>query len=234
MKHFKSPPTLRVASYNIRKARGLDQRRNPMRVLKVINGLDADVVALQEADLRLGARPAAIAREMIARETDFEVAPIARNDVALGWHGNAVLVRKGIFVGDVAHLDLPGLEPRGAVRLALSGAFDVDVIAAHLGLIRRHRVQQFETILKQVDQDQPTVLLGDFNEWSTRRGMEPLVGRFEVHIPGQSFHARRQIASLDRIALSRGLELHHAGVEEGPLARRASDHLPIWGDIAPV
>lgn len=228
----KSSATLRFASYNIRKARGLDQRRDPMRVLNVINGLEADVVALQEADLRLGARPAAIAREMIARETDFEVAPVARNDVALGWHGNAVLVRKGIRVGEVAHLDLPGLEPRGAVRLKLGGPFELDLIAAHLGLIRRHRVQQFEAILKRVGQDRPTVLIGDFNEWSTRRGMEPLVGRFEVHIPGHSFHARRQIASLDRIALSKELELRQAGVEEGPLARRASDHLPIWGDVA--
>ncbi|RLJ60102.1 endonuclease/exonuclease/phosphatase family metal-dependent hydrolase [Litoreibacter meonggei] len=234
MNRSKSVVALRVASYNIRKARGLDQRRDPMRVLNVINGLEADVVALQEADLRLGARPAAIARDMIARETDFEVAPVARNDVALGWHGNAVLVRKGMSVGNVAHLDLPGLEPRGAVRLTVGGPFEVDLIAAHLGLIRRHRVQQFESILRQVEHDRPTVLIGDFNEWSTRRGMEPLAGRFEVHIPGQSFHARRQIASLDRIALSKGLELRHAGVEEGPLARRASDHLPIWGDIAPA
>ena len=234
MSRLKSSPTLRVASYNIRKARGLDQRRDPMRILEVINGLEADVVALQEADMRLGARPSALARDLISRETDFEVAPIARNAVALGWHGNAVLVRKGISVGKVTHLDLPGLEPRGAVRLALGGPFELDLIAAHLGLIRRNRVQQFETILKQTDRDRPTVLIGDFNEWSTRRGMEPLAGRFEVHIPGQSFHARRQIASLDRIALSGGLELRSAGVEEGPLARRASDHLPIWGDIAPV
>ncbi|SFR52084.1 endonuclease/exonuclease/phosphatase family protein [Litoreibacter janthinus] len=232
MNQPKSPASLRIASYNIRKARGLDQRRNPSRILQVINELQADVVALQEADLRLGARPAAISRGLIERETDFAVAPIARNDVGLGWHGNAVLVRKGISVGKVTHLDLPGLEPRGAVHLALSGPFEVDLIAAHLGLIRRHRVQQFEAILKAVASDRPTVVAGDFNEWSTNRGMEPLAGRFEVHVPGLSFHARRQIASLDRIALSAGLQLRHAGVEEGPLARRASDHLPIWGDIA--
>ncbi len=230
----KSPKTLRIASYNIRKARGLDQRRDPLRVLNVINGLNADVVALQEADLRLGARPAAIPHDLIACETDFEVVQIARNDVGLGWHGNAVLVRKGISVGEVAHLDLPGLEPRGAVRVGLGGPFDVDLIATHLGLIRRHRLRQLGAILKQVTEDRPTVLIGDFNEWSTRRGMEPLEGRFEVHMPGLSFHARRRVASLDRIALSAGLALQHAGVEQGALARRASDHLPIWGDVARV
>ena len=232
MNHFKPPQTLRVASYNIRKARGLDQRRDPLRVLNVINALEADVVALQEADLRLGARPAAIPRDMIERETDFEVVPVARNEVGLGWHGNAVLVRKGISVGEVLRLDLPGLEPRGAVSVALGGAFEMNLVATHLGLVRRHRLQQFKTILERIDQNRPTVLIGDFNEWSTHRGMEPLEGRFDVHIPGHSFHARRQIASLDRIALSAGLELHNAGVEEGALARRASDHLPIWGEIA--
>ena len=61
--------TVRVASYNIRKARGLDQVRAPERILAVINGLNADVVAVQEADHRLGDRPAAIPREMIEKET---------------------------------------------------------------------------------------------------------------------------------------------------------------------
>ena len=37
---------LRIASYNIRKARGLDQRRSPERIVDVINGLGADVVAV--------------------------------------------------------------------------------------------------------------------------------------------------------------------------------------------
>ena len=51
---------MRIASYNIRKARGLDQRHDPGRIVDVINGIGADVVALQEADFRLGDRPAAV------------------------------------------------------------------------------------------------------------------------------------------------------------------------------
>ena len=41
-----------VASYNMRKAIGLDRRRDPQRVLDVLHQIDADVVALQEADKR--------------------------------------------------------------------------------------------------------------------------------------------------------------------------------------
>ena len=41
---------LRLASYNIQKAVGVDFRRDPGRILEVINGLGADIVALQEVD----------------------------------------------------------------------------------------------------------------------------------------------------------------------------------------
>ena len=40
--------TLRVATYNIHRCRGLDGRTNPARVAEVIRSIDADVVALQE------------------------------------------------------------------------------------------------------------------------------------------------------------------------------------------
>ncbi len=219
---------LRVASYNIRKAKGLDRKRDPMRILNVLNGLEADVIALQEADLRLGARPSALCRNMIAVETDFEVAPVARNDVSLGWHGNAVLIRKGLDVGQVIHIDLPGLEPRGAVRVDLA-AFSL--VATHLGLMRRHRARQLRTIAKAVAGAPRVVVAGDFNEWSPHKGLEVL-SDFDIHAPGHSFHAARPIAALDRIAVSGALEVLGAGVVQDGAARYASDHLPIWADIA--
>lgn len=221
---------LRIASYNIRKTRGLDQKRLPDRTLDVINGLGADIVLLQEADRRLGQRPAALPREMIEADSDFRVLDVARNGVSLGWHGNAVLVRGDLAPDAIHHIDLPGTEPRGAVRIDF--ALGLSVVGAHLGLMRRDRRAQL-AYLRRITEDAPRVVLaGDFNEWSAARGLEPLEGRFDTVAPGKSFHARRPIAALDRIALSSGLEMRDAGVEEGALARRASDHLPVWADIA--
>lgn len=222
-----SRKTLRIASYNIRKTRGLDQIRAPERILQVINGLDADVIALQEADHRLGERPAALPRRMIEAETDFEVIEVAKSDVSLGHHGNAVLARKTMGSTQVTHIDLPGLEPRGAVRVDFQ---HVSVMAVHLGLLRSNRRMQLEAI-RDACTDKQTVIAGDFNEWRKSRGLEPLADRFDIHAPGQSFHARRPVAALDRIALSEGLELRDAGVEDTALSRRASDHLPIWADV---
>jgi endonuclease/exonuclease/phosphatase family metal-dependent hydrolase len=223
---------IRIASYNMRKARGLDQKRRPERTLEVINTLAADIVVLQEADKRLGPRPPALPREMIEAETDFKLVEVSANGLSIGWHGNAVLVRKGLAVRDIERLDLPGLEPRGAVRLSLDIGAGLTVVAAHLGLLRRDRRAQLAALDDATAGDAHVVIAGDFNEWSANKGFEPLEKRFETHSPGRSCHARRPVAALDRFALSQGIEMRDAGVEQGPLARVASDHLPIWSDIA--
>lgn len=222
---------LRIASYNIRKAMGLDRRRDPGRILDVINRLDADVVTLQEADRRLGERPTALPRRLIEAETDFELLPAAESDGSIGWHGNAVLLRKGITASKVERLDLPGLEPRGAVRFELDLGRPVTLIGTHLGLVRRYRRRQLQVLAAGIPEDAEAVIMGDFNEWSENRGLEALGPAFNVLSPGHSFHAARPVAALDRIAHSGNIEVTDAGVEQGALARRASDHLPIWADI---
>ncbi len=226
---------LRLGSYNIRKAVGLDWRRDPSRILRVINRLGADVVALQEADKRLGQRHAVLDPEMIARETDLRVvSPIGGSAVSLGWHGNAMLVRKGIEVGEVERIALPGIEPRGGVLVRIGkGPGALTVVGVHLGLRRACRRLQFAKILTAIGMKalDRAVILGDFNEWSNRVGLERLDSHFEVISPGRSFHAARPVAALDRIALGRDLRLADAGLESGPDARMASDHLPVWADL---
>ena len=41
-------PTLRIATYNIHRCRGLDGRVRPDRIAAVLRGVDADIIALQE------------------------------------------------------------------------------------------------------------------------------------------------------------------------------------------
>jgi endonuclease/exonuclease/phosphatase family metal-dependent hydrolase len=229
---------LRVATWNIRKAVGLDRRRDPGRVLSVIAHLEADIVALQEADLRLGPRRAALPRTQLETETGMRVVDLADNDVSLGSHGNALLVAKGLEVRHAARIPLPGLEPRGAVIAeievpALGGA--VHVVGTHLGLLRRWRRLQLATILDHLPEAavEKGMILGDFNEWHAMRGLEALESGFSVLAPGRSFHAARPVAALDRIAHGPGLQPLSAGVERQGPARIASDHLPVWAEFGP-
>ena len=75
------------------------------------------------------------------------------------------------------------------------------------------------------------LLTGDFNEWRGTRGLESLDG-LTVVAPGPSWPAPFPQLRYDRIALSSRLSVLGAGVYDTPLARIASDHLPIWADIA--
>jgi endonuclease/exonuclease/phosphatase family metal-dependent hydrolase len=226
---------LRLASYNVHKCLGMDGRRSPGRVLDVVNGIGADVVALQEADRRLGPRPAALPHRMIEAHSDFQAVEVPNSHgPSLGWHGNAVLLRRGVNAETVTKLDLPGLEPRGALIVEARGeAGAFRVVAVHLGLRRRDRALQLAAIRRTLEAraPMPTSILGDFNEWSLDRGLDLLGSGYDVLAPGRSFHALHPLGHLDRIALSPGMELHDAGVTETRLARRASDHLPVWAEV---
>lgn len=231
---------VRLASYNIQKAVGLDFRRDPSRILAVIAELDADIVVLQEADKRLGTRPTAIPRFLIEQQTDYIPADVAETDVSLGWHGNAILVRRGWRILETARLQLPGLEPRGAVMARIAPApsdavasGDITVIGVHLGLLRNWRRRQVRALRDHALEGEctTTAIVGDMNEWSMRKGLGPLHPTFRIVSPGRTFPAARPAGSLDRMALGCGLKLLDAGVSDGALARIASDHRPIWAEV---
>jgi endonuclease/exonuclease/phosphatase family metal-dependent hydrolase len=230
---------IRVASYNIRKAIGTDRRRRPERTIEVLNELDADVIALQEADRRFGSKASAIPLAMLEARSDYKPVEIDNRAGSIGWHGNALLVRKRIAVREHHLFHLPSLEPRGAVlaELALDGAL-LRVVGMHLDLSGLWRRQQAQAILAHLHErggEPPTVLMGDLNEWSSRGGCLRDFGLdHDFAACGRSFHARRPIAALDRIMISRDLVVAAAGVHRTACSRRASDHLPIWAELRPV
>ena len=226
---------LTFASYNIRKSVGLDRRRDPERILTILSEIGADVVALQEADRRLGQRPTTLPRQMI-EEHHWQIAPVAARPVSIGWHGNAVLVRRGIDVLGARPLTLPTLEPRGAVQVDLAtNGQRVRVVGMHLdlsGLRRRHQLQAVLGQLAENAEPCPTVLMGDFNEWSTRGGsLRAFDGHWRVLAPGRSFPSRQPVAQLDRIVVSHDWRCAGQGVHHSALAARGSDHLPVWAKL---
>ena len=109
----------------MRKAIGTDRRRDPHRVLDVLHEIDADIVALQEADKRFGGRGSAVPHELIDSHSHYKPVHIgvrhkrplekARRHAErllkvdtrnLGWHGNAILVKSHVGVIDCAAMCL--------------------------------------------------------------------------------------------------------------------------------
>ncbi|MCB2088933.1 MAG: endonuclease/exonuclease/phosphatase family protein [Sphingomonadaceae bacterium] len=223
---------LTFASYNIHKAVGTDGVRDPDRIITVLREMDADIIALQEADRRLGERASVLSRAALD-DTPWFPADVARRPRSLGWHGNALLVRRGLQVLDAEAIHLPTLEPRGAVRVDLiADGRKVRVVGTHLdlsGLRRRDQIRAIMAHLQECDGDPPTVIMGDFNQWGLRGGaMQAFGPDWQLCTPGQSFPSRRPIARLDRIVLSHHWKAGACGVHHSAAASRASDHLPVW------
>lgn len=227
---------IKVASYNIRKGIGTDRRRNPERILEVLREIDADVVALQECDRRFGARTAVIAPHLLAEHSDFQSVAFGVRTASMGWHGNALLVRKSAEVVDAEVIHLPTLEPRGAVMADLRiGRRTLRVVGMHLDLSGLWRRRQAAAILSHVAASthrHPTVMMGDLNEWNAQLGCLRAFGRdYTIADTGPSFHARHPVGRLDRIMVSSELRVTACGVHASAAARKASDHLPIWAMV---
>jgi endonuclease/exonuclease/phosphatase family metal-dependent hydrolase len=227
---------IKVASYNIRKAIGTDRRRNPERIIEILNEVDADVIALQEADRRFGQRHAVLPDRLLEAHSAYRAVPLALGATSMGWHGNAILVRQEaeILGHDLYHL--PCLEPRGAVSATVEvRGLALRLFGMHLDLSGLWRRRQAAALLHQVDianahgPELPTVLMGDTNEWRPSGGcLRDFARHYSIVASGRSYHATRPVATLDRIMHSPDLALRDCGVHSSPLARHASDHLPVW------
>lgn len=229
---------LRIATYNIRKAVGSDRRRDPARILRVIAELGADIVLLQEADLRLPPRHPVFTAAQIREATGLSPVAFGHGRVSLGWHGNAILLAPGIGVEAVRLHDLPGLEPRGCAEAVLDcHGQRLRVVGVHLGLLRRSRRQQLSAVLGFLGKggpgtaDLPTLIAGDFNERSLKVGLGRLSRRFQILSGGPTYHARYPVFALDRIAVTPELTPRHLHAHRSAEAGIASDHLPLVGEF---
>jgi endonuclease/exonuclease/phosphatase family metal-dependent hydrolase len=173
---------------------------------------------------------------MLEAETSWMPVPLHFRPAAIGWHGNAILVRKGIEVRRAEPIEMPTLEPRGAVMAELSVAgHSLRVIGVHLDLSGLWRRKQVRALLAAIDacpRLMPTVMMGDFNQWSDSGALSELAFHHHrlVQTP-KSFHTARPVARLDRIVVSHDIQVTEADCHVSPLSKQASDHLPVWAAL---
>jgi endonuclease/exonuclease/phosphatase family metal-dependent hydrolase len=231
--------TLRVATYNIHRCRGLDGRTNPARIAEVIERTGADIVALQEV-IGAGPRSAGQAEEIGARLGMGWVMAPART---LRGHqfGNVVLSRFPVFHHAQHDLTWKTCEPRCCQRadIAVSGG-TLHLYNVHLGTAVRERHYQagrLGTLVLDTRVPAPKVVLGDFNEWLRGPVTEVLSARLRSIDLGQHLQRRRTypgvfpVLHLDHIYYEG--DVHVLGLDL-PRTRRslmASDHLPLVAEL---
>jgi endonuclease/exonuclease/phosphatase family metal-dependent hydrolase len=222
---------LAVVSYNVHRCIGVDGRHDPGRVARVVRELDADVVGLQEVASRH--RGDGDVDQLAYLAADLGLGAVAGPvvDLERGRCGNGLLTRLPVL--DVRRIDLTlaRREPRGALDVDLAwGGTALRVVVTHLGLRPGDRRAQVARLLAALgdDREQPLVLLGDVNEWfpaaAALRRLHARLGRPPA-VP--SFPSRRPLFALDRLWVQPLTGLAGLRAHRSPLARLASDHLPV-------
>ncbi len=222
---------LRLATYNIHKFVGNDGRRDPERILNVLRELDADILCIQEYDAR---KTAGLLLSL--KDLESEIGCTAHvhptREVRHGYHGNLILTR--INAHTVERHDIG----RGAAEFEKRGMmvadFDVDglplrVCNTHLALWPAARKRQAVRINQLAAPDAGMmVLAGDLNEWLPIGGSRPLfMGRWGAHPSPPTFPATRPVIGFDQVWVTPRRCLVRLEVHMSPLARMASDHLPV-------
>ncbi|MGC3996137.1 MAG: endonuclease/exonuclease/phosphatase family protein [Anaeromyxobacter sp.] len=233
--------SLRVLSWNVHGLKGADGRRDAARVAEVIAAAAPDLAGLQEVGAPALPGGHADAAQALAELTGLEVAfgPTLRDRRHGFAYGNAILSRHAIEATRSYDLSVPGREPRGCLRadVAVAGT-RLHLFAAHLGLHWRERRRQAAAllsadILRDAALAHPLVLVGDFNSPSHRSAVPRWLRRqlsdaaLAARNEAPTFPARFPLLRLDHVYVSSALRVLAVEVIRTPLARRASDHLPL-------
>jgi endonuclease/exonuclease/phosphatase family metal-dependent hydrolase len=231
--------TVRVATYNIHRARGLDGRTRISRIAAVLATIDADIVALQEVVGASPMRPGQAAELGAALAMGWVMATTRHQRTAL--FGNVVLSRFPIRQHLQYDLTWKTCEPRGCQRVDVAlDDHTLHFYNVHLGtslLERRNQAARLATLVHDRRVIGPKIVLGDFNEWA--RGLATDVLGQRLQSVDLRTHLRRRrtypgffpILHLDHIYFEGQVEVLRVALPQDRMAKMASDHLPLVADL---
>ncbi len=230
---------LKVASYNIHGGVGIDRHFVPNRIVDVLREIDADVVALQEVESRTTGFDML---EFLAERLSYQAIPGPTLIGQRGDYGNGLLTRLPVTHVHRLDLSIPGREARGAIDVKLqrhttapdTAGEALRVVATHLGLHPAERRSQVQRLLALFESDRnlPTIFMGDVNEWFlVGRPLRWLHRHFMKTPAPATFPTRFPVFALDRIWVHPATALVSVYAHASPIARCASDHLPVVGAI---
>ena len=232
--------TVRVATYNIHRGRGLDGRTKLERIASVLAAIDADVVALQEVIGASPLKPGQAAELGAALGMGWVMAPTRHLRTAL--FGNVVLSKFPIRHHVQHDLTWKTCEHRAVQRVDL--AMDDDTLHfynVHLGtslLERRSQAAKCASFVHDRRVVGPKIVLGDFNEWARGMAKDILAERLQsidlskyLRRGGRSYPGIFPILHLDHIYYEGKVEVLKVSMPRDRMTLMASDHLPLVADL---
>ncbi|MBX7249142.1 MAG: endonuclease/exonuclease/phosphatase family protein [Caulobacteraceae bacterium] len=238
----------RIMTYNVHRCVGVDRKLDVDRIAAVIAEYEPDVVALQELDVHRARTRGVDQAHAIAEQLEMTFHFNAAMRVEGELYGDAILTSRPerlIKAGPLPTISgVPGLEPRGALWLAIEfDGVEVNVLNTHLGLVpREQRLQAAALTGKEWLGDprcvDPVILVGDFNATAVTRPYQQLLtalsdGQKAEGLPRAipTFPSSFPVLRIDHVFVSSRVRVTRVQTPMFPLARVASDHLPLVIDF---
>jgi endonuclease/exonuclease/phosphatase family metal-dependent hydrolase len=243
---------LRILSYNMHRAIGVDRLFRPERIARVIDHHQADIVLLQEVDVGVPrSRKLDLAKEM-AEAAGYPYYATGLNvKLKQGMYGNATLSKFPISQSRNINLTIGRHKARGCqyslIKISNSSEFsqNIAVFNLHLGLSSQERVRQIGLLVNSEEFSSlvpgiPCLIGGDFNDWRTL--LAPIftdILNFECatnhsrgyHNPLLTYPAFTPTGGLDKIFYRGPMELIKRRRCWMGITRLASDHLPVIAEF---
>lgn len=238
----------RLMTYNVHRCVGVDRRLDVARIAAVIAEHEPDIVCLQELDVGRARTGFVDQARSIADQLAMQVHFHPAMRIEAEQYGDAILTPhpERLIKADALPTlrGVRGLEPRGAlwVVIDIDGA-PLNVINTHLGLVPREQRLQAAALagpawLGDPRRAGPTILAGDFNATSLTRPYQALAAKLGdcqrllgLRPSIKTFPSTFPAIRIDHCFVSPEIEVTGVTAPASPLARAASDHLPLVLDF---
>jgi endonuclease/exonuclease/phosphatase family metal-dependent hydrolase len=213
-----------LVTYNVRNAKGMDNKTDYDRVAAVIKSTDADIVALQELDSMTKRSDSTYVLEAIAKRTNYRYVFASAISFQGGKYGVGILSKQ--TPKQHYSVPLPGKEEE---RVLLVAEFKNYVIfCTHWSLTEADRMRSVNIINEEAKKFTKRIyLLGDLNAGPASDAIVALKQQWNL-LSGEAatFPAPTPTKCIDYIFTRNNdrIKLKEKKVIEGPMA---SDHRPV-------
>jgi endonuclease/exonuclease/phosphatase family metal-dependent hydrolase len=237
---------IKVMTYNIHHAKGMDKRLDLERIAKVISESDADIIGLNEVDKHFSKR--SLFKDQISWLANSlglfsafgpTISLKSKQAPYLREYGNALLSRHPIITNKNYPFNfLTGvIEGRALLRATIQiNNKSIDVSVTHFSLNPFLQRMQTNFIVNQLHKSSNSmIVVGDFNMKPGSRGWKTLTREYKDvwflagNGDGSTYPSMRPRSRLDYIFVSPNIKVLYAEVVTK--LPNASDHLPLKANI---
>lgn len=225
--------TLKIASYNVRNAKGMDNRVDFDRTAEVIKSINADAIAIQELDSATNRSNGLVVLNELAKRTDMIASYNASIEFDGGKYGNGILTKEQPL--KVEAIALPGREEKRSLLIVELQHYVV--CCTHLSLNEEDRGESMKLIQQQTDKYQlkPLFLAGDLNALPNADEIKDLSSSWILLSDSTqaTYPSDTPTEVIDYIFMKSNSQFSHI-VKNGATVNEpmASDHRPLWVEVS--